>query len=217
MILVIGEISHERLRIIYLTEDFENIDDNFPPMTDMPNLLTTTPFQWLQDLEKRAKLKALGLPRPEKVQQIWRGISFRLGDLLLVTPINDIREILHYPNALAKVPGAKNWVKGLANIRGILLPVIDLQACLEGTFTTMTKRVRILIINHSGLTAGLVVDEVLGIKHFPEQQRDLETPCKQNWVAPFVRGLFNYEDATWIVFDIHTLAESEKFLTAAAN
>lgn len=178
-------------------------------------MLTHTPFQWLQDIERRAKKLGRGLPRQEKVQQIWRGIAFRVAENALVTPIHEIREVLIFPSPLAKVPGAKLWVKGLANIRGLLLPVIDLRACLEGTSINLAKRTRILIINQAGITAGLVVDEVLGIKHFPEQLRDLDTPCKQAWLTPFARGLFAYEGTAWTVFDMHALAESETFLKAA--
>ena len=181
----------------------------------MPNTLSQTPFQWLQELEKRVKQKAKGLPRQEKGPQIWRGIAFRLGEILLVTPINEIREVIHYPNLLAKVPCAKPWVKGLANIRGMLLPVIDLQACLEGTAIILAKRTRLLIINQAGIMAGLVVDEVLGIKHFPEHLRDLDTHCKQAWMAPFTRGQFVYEGTTWMVFDMHSLVENEVFKKAA--
>lgn len=178
-------------------------------------MTTQTPYQWLQDLDRRAKQKSKGLPRAETIQQIWRGIAYRIGETRLVTTIHDIREILHYPRPIAKVPGAKPWVKGLANVRGLLLPVMDLQACIEGTPITLAKPTRVIIINQDGMTAGLVVDEVLGLKHFPEPNRDLETPCKQPWLTPFARGRFNYEEASWTVFDMHALVKSDEFLKAA--
>ncbi|EIJ43754.1 chemotaxis signal transduction protein [Beggiatoa alba B18LD] len=181
----------------------------------MPNTMAQTPFQWLQELERRAKQKARGIPRQEKVQQIWRGIAFRVGNTPLVTPLNEIREILPYPTYLAKVPGAKAWVKGLANIRGLLLPIVDLQACLDGKATPIESRTRLVIINQAGISAGLVVDEVLGIKHFPEEAKDTDTPCKDAWLTPFAKGMFIEEDSIWTIFDMHALAESEVFLRAS--
>lgn len=174
-----------------------------------------TPFQWLQEFERRARQKAKGLPRQEEVQQIWRGIAFRLDDALLVTPLNEIREIITCPSKLARVPGAKSWVRGIANVRGMLLPVVDLKECLDGRTTKMESRIRLVVINQAGLTAGLIVDDVLGIKHFPEQLRDINKPCPENWLAPFTRGLFPESDQTWIVFDMQVLAKSEMFLKAA--
>jgi len=177
--------------------------------------MAQTPFQWLQDLERRARQRACGLPRQEKVQQIWRGIAFRLGEILLVTSLSDIREVLHCPAVLARVPGAKSWIKGLTNIRGLLLPVIDLSGCLEGKPIMLGSLTRLLIINQAGFSAGLMVDEVLGIKHFPEQLRDTESPCRESWLAPFAEGLFINEENTWIVFDMHALVKSNLFLKAA--
>ena len=179
------------------------------------NTLAQSPFHWLQDIERHAKQQAKGLPRQEKIEQIWRGIAFQLGNTYLVTHINDIREIIPYPSQLAKVPGAKSWVKGLANIRGLLLPVIDLNACLEGNPISINNRSRMLIINQTNISAGLLVDEVIGIKHFPEHIRDLNTPCKETSIAPFARGLFAYKEIIWTVFDMSALTESDLFLNAA--
>ncbi len=172
-------------------------------------------FQWLVDIERRAKQRAKGLPRQEQVQEIWRGISFRVGEVALIASIDEVREILPLPSSLAKVPGSKPWVRGLANIRGALLPVVDLQACLEGKPINVSSRARMLVINQNGMTAGLLVDEVLGIKHFPEQLRDNDTPCKESWLAPFAKGLFPYEESVWTVFNMVALSESELFLNAA--
>lgn len=181
----------------------------------MANTLAPSPFQWLQDLERHARQRAKGLPRHEKVEQIWRGIAFRLDETYLVTSLSEIREVIPYISQVAKVPGAKSWIKGLANIRGLLLPVIDLTACLEGKPITIESSTRMLIINQAGFSAGLLVDEVLGIKHFPEHLRDIDTPCQVAWIAPFARGMFVYENISWIVFDMRVLTESDLFLNAA--
>jgi twitching motility protein PilI len=183
----------------------------------MANTIAESPYQWLTDLEKRARMRARGLPREEKIEQFWHGITYRLGDVLLVTALTDIREILPRPMAMSKVPGAKNWVKGIANIRGLLLPVIDLHSCLEGNrVTPLTNRSRMLVINQSGVYSGLLVDEVLGLKHFPERLRNTEKSCKETWLIPFIQGSFDYEEQHWIIFDTKLLAENEKFLRAAS-
>ncbi|HHB92198.1 MAG TPA: purine-binding chemotaxis protein CheW [Thioploca sp.] len=177
--------------------------------------MTTSPYKWLQDIERRVKQRAKGLPRQSEVEQIWRGIAFRLGKIYLVSPLDEISEIIPYTHNLAKVPGAKSWVKGLANIRGLLLPVIDLNSCLEGESIIVNNRSRMLIINQAGISAGLLVDEVIGIKHFSEHLLDLDTPCKDVLVASFAKGLFVHEEITWTVFDMHKLINNNLFLDAA--
>jgi twitching motility protein PilI len=178
-------------------------------------MLAQSPYQWLQELSQRAKQRAKGLPRHEKVEQLWRGVAFRLTNNNLITQLNEISEILPFNGRLAKVPGAKSWVKGLANIRGLLLPVIDLKGCIEGKPITIERHTRLLIINQAGHSAGLLVDEVFGIKHFPEHLRVLDKPCEHAWLVPYAKGTFTNGKKTWTVFDMHTLAQSELFLKAA--
>jgi twitching motility protein PilI len=180
--------------------------------------LSKSPFQWLQELEQRAKQEAMGLPRQTIVEKIWRGIGFRLQTTYLVTSIDNIREVLTYNeiSRSAKVPGAKPWIKGLTNLRGVLLPVIDLNAFFQGKPISLEKQIRMLVINQGGLSAGLLVDEVVGIiKHFPENQRDRNTPCKETWLVDFADGLFREDDITWTVFDMQKLASHELFQNAA--
>ena len=51
------------------------------------------------------------------------------GELYLVAR-EEAREVLGVPAPLTRVPGAKSWILGLANVRGQLLPIIDLRAYL---------------------------------------------------------------------------------------
>lgn len=179
-------------------------------------LAQENPFQWLIALEQAARQHAVGLPRQEKVQKIWHGISFRLGRIKLVAPLTEIREVLHCPKTLARVPGAKNWVKGIANIRGLLLPVIDLQACLGGEPITLDSGSRLLIINQVGVSSGILVDEVMGIKHFLENTMNQGAPeIIDPWCKPFTRGNFIQDGETWAVMDMLALSNSHAFLNAA--
>lgn len=176
---------------------------------------TQSPFQWLQNTERCAKQRARGLPHREKIEQMWQGVAFRLGEDYLITPLDQIREVLPYGGQLAKIPGSKPWIKGLANIRGLLLPIIDLSGCLANKAVVIKRNTRMLIINQAGIIAGLLVDEVLGIKYFPEHLRNLDTPAKEAWMAPFINGIFETDDAKWIVFDMRVLVKTDSFLNAA--
>ena len=69
------------------------------------------------------------------------------GELYLVAR-EETREVLGVPTALTRVPGAKTWIKGLANVRGQLLPIIDLRQFLGSGVTPMTRNTRIIVVNH---------------------------------------------------------------------
>lgn len=175
------------------------------------------PFQWLQTLEKNVKQHAKGLPRQEVVQKIWRGIAFRVGETRLISALNEIQEVLVCPTILAKVPGAKPWIRGIANVRGQLRPVVDLQACLGGNLSLIEGQTRLIIINQTGVSSGIIVDEVLGIKHFPEEQRNaLDDSIKlPNMTSQFACDIFQADEHTWVVFDLMALSKSRLFLDAA--
>ena len=57
------------------------------------------------------------------------------GETFLVAR-EETREVLGYPAAITRIPGAKSWVKGLANVRGQLLPMLDLRQFLGSGATT---------------------------------------------------------------------------------
>jgi twitching motility protein PilI len=175
------------------------------------------PFLWLQTVEMLAKRQATGLPRGEQiVRKIWKGIAFRLDDVFLVAQLTEIREIITCPKILARVPGAKTWVRGIANIRGMLVPVADLQLCLSGKKSTrLDVRTRLMILNQAGVSSGVLVDEVLGIKHFPEDELDTRMSYGEQWYTPFVSGSFTDEEQTWLVFNMFNLTKSRVFLEAA--
>ena len=89
------------------------------------------PIAMLRDMERRAQGESAASPDAQTPAQVWRGIGFSVGGRRLVTSMADITEVMHCPK-LARVPGAKAWLMGIANLRGALLPVVNLQGFLRG-------------------------------------------------------------------------------------
>ena len=84
-----------------------------------------TAFELLLDIDRRCRLLAADLPSQETRLQRWSGIAFRVGSNAYVAPMGEVAEVLHEPRCTL-MPGVKPWVKGVANLRGRLLPVMDL-------------------------------------------------------------------------------------------
>jgi len=101
--------------------------------TEPSNALTAlrdTPFELLQELERRSKLALAGPAAAKGDAQEWVGIGFRLGTDWLLVARHEVREVMIIPSQAARVPGAKPWVVGLVNVRGQLLPLVDLKQFL---------------------------------------------------------------------------------------
>lgn len=173
-----------------------------------------SPIAILRDLESRFRQHAFSLPSQQEYKQEWVGIGFRLGADRLVAPLGEVVEILHYP-ALSRVPGTKAWVKGIANVRGNLLPVMDLRGFLGKDGVTVERGNRVLVVDHQGLCSGVVVDQVLGLKHFLHETHTTTCKLVDPSLAPYIRGAFDECGEQWGVFGLHRLAESTEFLQAA--
>jgi twitching motility protein PilI len=173
-----------------------------------------TPLQWLKHLERVCLQHARGLPKQQQTDETWLGIGFRLGDLQLVAPLNEVAEIL-VPPALSKVPRTKAWVCGIANVRGNLMPIMDLQGYLYDQPPSLNRRSRILAVSHNDVYTGLVVDAVLGLKHFRSDEQVDELPAGDSCVKQYMTHSFRSDDALWGVFSMYSLAETPQFMQAA--
>jgi len=173
-----------------------------------------TPLEWLSDLEQLCLDHAHGLPQQDQTDEEWSGIGFRLGNQYLVAPLGEVAEILTPPR-LSRVPRTKTWVCGIANVRGNLMPIMDLQAYLHDRPASLNRRRRILVVNHKGVYSGLVVDAVLGLKHFRDDQHCDELPGDDECIHQYLTHGFKVDGEHWGVFSMHALAETPKFLSAA--
>ncbi|WP_428608055.1 chemotaxis protein CheW [Sedimenticola sp.] len=167
----------------------------------------------LQNIESRSHQNAVGLPK-HKVQQYWEGVLFSIAGLGVIAPLQEVKEILNYPEELTQVPGTQDWLLGMANIRGNLLPIIDLQQFLGGAPVVIGRRSRVLVINHQGLYSGLLVGNVQGMRHFLEEQRT-SVPILPEYIRQFVQGAYQIEGAIRPVFSMHLLAENTEFRVAS--
>ncbi|MBI2381200.1 MAG: purine-binding chemotaxis protein CheW [Gammaproteobacteria bacterium] len=171
------------------------------------------PFDLFAELDARAQACASPLPSQEEVKERWTGVGFSLDGIHYVTPLNEVAEILT-PPSLTRVPGAKPWVRGIANVRGMLLPVMDLHGFF-GRSARPAKTQRILVINHESVFSGVVVDEIQGLQHFDyEQGVEVGLP-EDDPRRPYLAGGFQRGDRLWSIFSLHALAENESFIQVA--
>ncbi len=172
-----------------------------------------TPFQLLCEIDRRCRALAAGLPSQQKVVQTWSGIGFRMGERRFVAPMGEVSEVLHEPR-FTLLPGVKSWVKGVANVRGRLLPVMDLCGFFGNELSILRKQRRVLVVDHQEIFAGLTVDEVFGMQHFPVDTFSEQLPPLEAAVQPFIHGVFQREQP-WLVFSPHALAVHQSFIDIA--
>jgi len=176
--------------------------------------LSRDPFVILTDIERRSRRHARGLPQQREMRPRWAGIGYRVGQLYAVSAVGDVAEMIKVP-ALTRVPGVQPWVKGVANMRGRLVPVLDVRGSFGGGIAELTADSRALIVESEGVAIGLLVDQVLGLRHFDEQERVPLAPHEQPLLGDYVDGAFEHDGFRWAVLDIGRLATSAELLNVA--
>jgi len=168
------------------------------------------PFDVLQDLENRALKDSDDILALDQIEEEWVGVGFRVGDEKLIASMSDIKEILDLPE-YTQVPGVKPWVVGVANVRGSLLPIMDMKGYLFGDDVKKRHKGRIIVIDYKGFNTGLIVEEVYGLRHFRESDETQDFPEMNENVLPFVERAYKQDKEHWPVFDFNQMAEDERF------
>jgi twitching motility protein PilI len=178
--------------------------------------LRDRPFELLKELEKRSRaVTASSVPEASAGQE-WVGVAFRMGGETFLVAREETREVLGYPAVVTRIPGAKSWVKGLANVRGQLLPMLDLRQFLGSGATASSRNTRVVVVNHRDIPAGLMVDEVLGFRRFAEAEFNAEAPPTVIRCDSYLAGAFRRGGEVWPVLSLKSLVESQSFLQAAS-
>lgn len=170
-----------------------------------------SPFDLLSLYESRCVERAVGLPKEDVVQQDWVGIGFRVLDETMLIKMSDVSEILPVPEMI-RIPGVKKWILGLANIRGTLLPLVDLRGYLVNENGPVTRQSRILAINKQNVQAGLLVDEVFGMRRFKPEQLQPEALPEENLFHRLIVSRVQGDQRNWTVFSVEKLVNLDSFL-----
>ena len=136
--------------------------------------------------------------------EILQLVTFTLGqeeyavDILKVQEINRMKEITRVPNSPA-------YVEGVINLRGKVIPVVDLRKKFDLAEKENDEHSRIMIMDIQGITMGLVVDSVSEVLRIPLSTVEPTPPMASNISAEFIKGIAKLEDRLIILLDMDRL------------
>ena len=175
---------------------------------------TNEPFDLLLDLERRTVKHSAGLPTLDQVKDEWVGVGFRIGDSKLIVAMSDVKEILDLPE-FTIVPGVKSWIVGVANVRGSLLPIMDMKGYLLGEDIKQRHKGRVIVIDYKGFNTGLVVEEIYGMRHFRESDETSDIPEVHESISPYIERAFKQDGEYWPVISFQEITQDERFAHAS--
>lgn len=178
------------------------------------------PFEILAEYERKSLAHVAGLPEQLDAPGLWRGVAYRIGSHRLASGFDEVVEILQVPS-ITPVPGAQPWMLGVANVRGNLLPIIDLKQFLEGARTVLHESQRMLLMRQQGGDVAVLIDELYGQRGFTEEQKIAQDELAGAQLAEgryghFVERGYRLGDHAWGIFSLERLSRTPEFRQAAA-
>lgn len=167
-------------------------------------------FIELLRLEHMAKSRQADSQSKSEVQ--WQGVAFAVAGEPLVAPIGEVAEVISVPDKITAVPFSKPWLIGIANVRGQILPIVDLAGFLK--VDSKARKDKLLVIKHLNLQVGLLVDKVWNIKNFSTAQYVAKRPGPSSAFIAYNHGQFKEEAQNWPVFLPSLLIQDPRFLQA---
>lgn len=131
-------------------------------------------------------------------------VSFQLGneefgiDILIVQEINRMLEI-------TKVPKSPDYVDGVINLRGRVIPVINLRKRFGLPEKQRDKQSRIVVVNISNRVVGMVVDAVSEVLRLPANTIEPPPPMVSGIESEFINGVGKIGDKLLILLDLNKL------------
>lgn len=125
-------------------------------------------------------------------------VCFNLGKEEFGIDIMKVQEIIKVPE-ITKVPRTPDFVEGVINLRGNVLPVVDLRTRFDLEETERNESNRIIVVNIKGKTTGIIVDFVSEVLRLPKNSIEPPPPIISGIQAQFLRGVGKLKDGKRLV------------------
>lgn len=149
----------------------------------------------------------------EKKEKIISYLTFKLGDELFASNVSRVMNILELTK-ITKVPKAPSYMKGVINLRGDVLPVVDtrLKFGMEETQFTPSTCILVLIIEFEGETVhlGALVDSVQEVLEIEDKEILPPPSIGSTYRSDFIIGVVEHDENFIMVLDVEKVFTGEE-------
>jgi len=136
-------------------------------------------------------------------------VSFKLANEEYGVDIMSAQEIIMV-GQITHLPQAPDYICGLINLRGAVIPIVDLRKRFALEAKEPDEHTRIIVVNVSEKTMGIVVDAVTEVQRVQADQIEPAPPSICRLDQDFIRGLVKLEDKLLILLNIDTLLSQKE-------
>ncbi len=140
-------------------------------------------------------------------------LTFKLGDEVFALDVAQVREVLDL-STITKVPGSPDFMRGVINVRGSVVPVIDLRLKfgLPHTENTVDTRIVVMEISLEGeiTVLGSLADSVDEVMELEPAYIEKPPRIGARWRVEFIKGIGKKDDQFIIILDVDRVFSSDE-------
>lgn len=145
----------------------------------------------------------------ELAEDVHQMVSFVIGTEEYAVDILEVQEIIRMVE-ITKVPKAPHYVEGVINLRGKVIPIVDLRLRFGLSTEERTKETRIIVVDISRIIIGMIVDVVSEVLRIPASLVEPPPSSKQG-ASDFYKGVGKIDNRLLIFLDLNRVLGQEKF------
>lgn len=139
----------------------------------------------------------------------FQAVGFYLNSEEFAAPIVQIREIIRF-SQITYVPRAPEFIEGVINLRGKIIPIIDLRKQLGFGSASETRDTRIMVMDLGDDLVGIIVDKVTEVLQILPEELHHTPESLISIDSKFVKALVQKEDRLIILIDFESLLKSKE-------
>jgi purine-binding chemotaxis protein CheW len=144
------------------------------------------------------------------MEKDYQVVGFRIGDETYGVRIASVREIVRVPE-ITNVPNAPEMIEGVINLRGRIIPVMDLRKRFGSSPVTPDKKNRILVVELENKLLGLIVSSASEVLKIPPSEIESPGSVFAEGESSYVTGVGKLKGRLIILLDIGRLLRQPEF------
>jgi purine-binding chemotaxis protein CheW len=146
-------------------------------------------------------------------ESIYQLVTFFLGEEVYGIDILSVQEIIRI-QAITEVPRTSEFVLGVINLRGKVIPVIDLRKRFRLPVGEETKDTRIIVVEIDGKVMGMIVDGVSKVLRLPSKSVEPPSPIVSGIDSSYIKGVGKIDGMLIVLLDLSKINDSGTVIAA---
>lgn len=145
----------------------------------------------------------------ERTEQEVQLIIFTVNEIEYGIHINDVLEVIRV-QPVTPLPHGPTFIKGVINLRGKVIPVMDLRERFNVSSIEDTRKTRIMIVNLENKEVGIIVDSVIDVETISKAKIEPPLPVIGGLKMEYINGIAKFDNRLVIILNIEKILTSEE-------